>query len=49
MLAIARAVMTKPKVLLLYELSLGLAPIIIQQIFDIIADINKQNGTTLQP
>ena len=46
MLAIGRALMTRPKVLLLDEPSLGLAPILIQQIFGIIRDINAQ-GTTI--
>jgi branched-chain amino acid transport system ATP-binding protein len=46
MLAIARALMSRPRVLLLDEPSLGLAPILIQQIFAIIRDINSQ-GTTI--
>lgn len=46
MLAIARALMAQPKVLLLDEPSLGLAPFIIQQIFSIVKDLNK-TGTTV--
>ena len=46
MLAIGRAIMTRPEVLLLDEPSLGLSPILIQQIFAIIREINAQ-GTTI--
>ena len=46
MLAIGRAVMSKPKLLLLDEPSLGLAPLIVEQIFEIIQRINE-NGTTV--
>ena len=46
MLAIGRALMMRPKVLLLDEPSLGLSPILIQQIFKIIREINKA-GTTI--
>jgi branched-chain amino acid transport system ATP-binding protein len=47
MLAIGRALMTRPKVLLLDEPSLGLSPILIQQIFGIIREINSQGMTIL--
>jgi branched-chain amino acid transport system ATP-binding protein len=46
MLAIGRALMSHPRVLLLDEPSLGLAPILVQQIFSIIREINEQ-GTTI--
>ncbi|TAH33093.1 MAG: ABC transporter ATP-binding protein [Alphaproteobacteria bacterium] len=47
MLAIARALMGRPRLLLLDEPSLGLAPIIIQQIFKTIEDLNKKGMTIL--
>jgi branched-chain amino acid transport system ATP-binding protein len=46
MLAIARALMSRPRLLLLDEPSLGLAPIMVEKIFKIIKDINK-SGTTI--
>lgn len=47
MLAMGRALMSQPKLLLLDEPSMGLAPIFIQEIFDIIKDIQKQGTTVL--
>jgi branched-chain amino acid transport system ATP-binding protein len=47
MLAIGRALMARPKILLLDEPSMGLAPMVISQIFRIIADINTQGTTVL--
>ena len=46
MLAIGRAVMARPELLLLDEPSMGLAPIVVQEIFDVIKDING-SGTTI--
>lgn len=46
MLAVGRALMSRPKLLLLDEPSMGLAPMLIQQIFEIITEINQQ-GTTI--
>jgi branched-chain amino acid transport system ATP-binding protein len=47
MLAIGRALMARPRVLLLDEPSMGLAPMVISQIFKIISEINKQGTTVL--
>ncbi len=44
---LARAIMSKPKLLLLDEPSMGLAPILVRQIFDIIREINSQGMTIL--
>ena len=47
MLAIARALMSRPEVIMMDEPSLGLAPIVVQGVFDIIREINKQGKTIL--
>lgn len=47
MLAMGRSLMSRPKLLLLDEPSMGLAPIFIQEIFNIIEDIKKQGTTVL--
>ena len=47
MLAIGRALMSDPKILMLDEPSLGLSPILVEQIFDLIKEINKQGMTIL--
>jgi branched-chain amino acid transport system ATP-binding protein len=47
MLAIARALMSRPRLLLLDEPSLGLAPLIVKQIFQVIRDLNRSEGLTV--
>lgn len=47
MLAVGRALMSRPSILMLDEPSLGLAPLIVQQIFDIIKEINRKGVTVL--
>jgi branched-chain amino acid transport system ATP-binding protein len=47
MLAIGRALMARPRLLLLDEPSMGLAPVIVEQIFDTVQDINRQGVTIL--
>ncbi|KJS34431.1 MAG: ABC transporter ATP-binding protein [Rhodospirillaceae bacterium BRH_c57] len=47
MLAIARALMSRPRLLLLDEPSLGLAPMVVRQIFDVIREINRSEGMTV--
>jgi branched-chain amino acid transport system ATP-binding protein len=47
MLAIGRAIMAKPQLLLLDEPSMGLAPILVRQIFDIIKEVNSAGMTIL--
>ena len=47
MLAIGRALMAKPKLVMLDEPSLGLAPLLVQEIFNIVQRINQEQGTTI--
>ena len=47
MLAVGRALMAKPKMILMDEPSMGLSPLLVQEIFDIIGEVNKQGITIL--
>lgn len=47
MLAIARALMSRPRLLLLDEPSLGLAPMIVKQIFNVVRELNREEGLTV--
>jgi branched-chain amino acid transport system ATP-binding protein len=47
MLAVARALMSEPQLLLIDELSLGLAPIVVQQLFEAVAEVNREGTAVL--
>jgi branched-chain amino acid transport system ATP-binding protein len=47
MLAIGRALMSQPKLLLMDEVSLGLAPILVRHIYDVVKDINRSKQITI--
>ena len=47
MLAIARGLMTRPRILLMDEPSVGLAPLVVEEIFDIVRELNAEGVTIL--